>query len=358
MSVRSLRLVPVSGLSSDPVERARFDAWAAVFAAAGRHDADEDPETADELRAGETDPTKVRLRLVALEGEGEGQGEGVGGGADGADATAERALGALNLVMPTADNLHLAWFELAVRPEHRRLGIGARLLEAAEATAREHGRSTMVSESKWSGQDHLLGDVAEGFAQRFGYTSAQTMRRSDYAVPAADEPLPSVSTLPPGYAVETHVGTPPEADRGDRAWLARRMSTDAPVDDLDLQEEEWDEARIADLDGRLSVMERGRVSAFARHAASGRLVAFTEIQVPRDSPDLAYQEDTLVLREHRGHGLGLALKLANLAVLREAYPAVRRIRTWNAVGNTHMLAVNEAMGFHVVGFVRLWQKVL
>ncbi|MCA1783449.1 MAG: GNAT family N-acetyltransferase [Dermatophilaceae bacterium] len=335
MSTDSLSLVPVHGLSTDPAERARFDDWASVFAAAGRHDADEDPQTADELRVGETDPTKLRVRLAALDGS--------------------VVCGALNLVMPTSDNEHLAAFDLAVLPERRRRGIGTALLDACESAAQGQGRTTLIAETRWSGDDQSVGDVGGEFALRFGYTPAQTVLRSDFSVTGVDTMAPAVA---PGYAVETCIGTPPAADRADRAWLARRMSTDAPLGDLDIGEEEWDEKRVADLDARLVAMERGRVSAVARHLESGRLIAFTEIQVPKDSPTLAYQEDTLVLTEHRGCGLGLVLKLANLGVLRAAYPAVRTIRTWNAVGNTHMLAVNTAMGFRPSGFVREWQKVV
>lgn len=335
MSTAPIRLEPVSGRSADPVGHDRFDAWAGVFAASAWHDVQEEQQTADELRVRETDPTSLRLRVAALDGE--------------------TVCGGLDIMLPLRDNRHLGLVEIAVHPDHRRRGIGTTLLEAAEATAREQGRTTIVSETMWLGEDHRIGDGAGEFASRFGYAPAQTMLRSDYST-SDEEPVPP--PVAQGYAVETHLGTPPVADRPDRAWLARRMSTDAPLGDLALEEEEWDEERVAGLDARLEAMERGRTSAFARHLASGRLVAFTEIQVPKKGPTLAYQQDTLVLREHRGHGLGLAVKLANLALLRAAFPAVRTIRTWNAVENAHMLAVNTAMGFRPSGFVREWQKTL
>ena len=48
---------------------------------------------------------------------------------------------------------------------------------------------------------------------------------------------------------------------------------------------------------------------------------------------------------HRGHRLGLLLKAAMLEWLAEAEPAVDRIETGNASANTHMIAVNDALGF-------------
>ena len=331
-SPQSVALVEVHGAATDPVERARFDAFAQVYHEATRHDlGDSDAWTADELRAVDADLTKRRVRFAALDGD--------------------LVCGSAEVVLPVRDNLRTAYFELAVLPGHREGGIGTRLLEAVERTAAANGRTSLITETSWVPADGE--DPRGNFARRRGYAPAQTVRRSDYTVPPSGPVLPPA---PEGYAVETHVGTPPEADLTDRAWLARRMSTDAPLGDLDIQEEDWDEERVRALDVRLETMGRGRVGAFARHLESGRIVAFSEIQVPATSPRLAYHQDTLVLREHRGHGLGLLLKLANVPVLREAFPQVRTVRTWNAVENAPMLAVNDAMGYAVTGFVREWQK--
>ena len=57
------------------------------------------------------------------------------------------------------------------------------------------------------------------------------------------------------------------------------------------------------------------------------------------------------------HGLGLALKLANLDAVRAAWPDARRIHTWNAGENDAMWRVNEALGFETAGAEALWQKV-
>ena len=52
-----------------------------------------------------------------------------------------------------------------------------------------------------------------------------------------------------------------------------------------------------------------------------------------------------MLPEHRGHRLGLATKAANLLRLQRHRPDLREVRTYNAESNTHMVAVNDAMGF-------------
>ena len=58
---------------------------------------------------------------------------------------------------------------------------------------------------------------------------------------------------------------------------------------------------------------------------------------------------TLVHPEHRGHRLGLAVKLANLEFLAEQAPAVRSSSRATRRSNAPMIAVNDMMGFEVAG---------
>lgn len=328
-------LVPVSGLDLEPAAAARFGQWASVLGVAAHHDlgGDDDAWTADELRALEGSTTTRRLQVLAVD-----EGSHVG---------------AAGLILPLRDNEHAASVFVAVHPAHRRRGVGGALLGWVEDHARADGRTVASAETQWVGgpDDDLHGE----WAAARGYLAAQTVLRSDLDVvaPAGADP-----TVPDGYRLETHVDDMPGADLADRALLARRMSTDAPLGELELGEEEWDEERVRGEDERTRAMGRRVVATYVRHLSSGRLVGFTRVEVPRDAPALGYQQDTLVLREHRGHGLGLALKLANHRALAEALPGVLRVRTWNAVENIHMLAVNTALGFRPSGYTREWQKHL
>lgn len=325
-------LVPVSGLDTDPEDAARFDTWARVLADAAHHDQgqDHDAWTAEELRALEASPSKTRLQVLAVD---DGQ-----------------PVGAAGVIAPLLDNESTALVFASVLPGHRRRGVGDRLAGWVGETARSLGRTTLHTETQWGADTDE--DPHGPWVERHGFAPAQTVLRSDLAV--RDAVLPDAEAAP-GYRLETHVDAMPEADLADRATLARRMSTDAPLGDLELSEEEWDEDRVRGEDERTRAMGRRVVSTFVRDLASGRLVGYTSIQVPRDAPALAFQHDTLVLREHRGHGLGLALKAATLRALADAVPEVATVRTWNAADNAPMLAVNVAMGFRPSGRMRQWQ---
>lgn len=333
--VPGLELVPVSGLLTAPDDSARFGAWVEVLARVAHEDlgADHDAWTAEELRALEAGTSTRRSQALAL--------------LDGSP------VGAAGVIAPTLDNRRTAQVSVAVLPGRRTRGVGTALLDWAEGRARALERTTLHAVTDWAGG---LEDDPDGrWSSRHGYSPAQTTLRSDLAVPQAGV---EVAADPPGYRIECHRGPVPERDLEDRAFLLRRMSTDVPLGDLELEEEAWDTGRVRGEDERAVEMGRRVLASYARDLGSGRLVGFTTIQAPRDPPTLAYQHDTLVVREHRGHGLGLAMKVANLAGLAEALPAVRTVRTWNAVENVHMLAVNATMGFEPTGYQREWQKHL
>jgi len=86
------------------------------------------------------------------------------------------------------------------------------------------------------------------------------------------------------------------------------------------------------------------VTTAAVHAPSGVVAGYTVLLLA-GRPTTAIQEDTGVVRAHRGHGLGRAMKAANLLALTEHSPSINTVTTWNAESNTHMLAVNDELGF-------------
>jgi GNAT superfamily N-acetyltransferase len=336
----SLEIVAV-----DPLDGSRhelFRAWLDVAGAAARAEYGKlhTAWSAEEIRAMYADQQdERRVAFAALH--------------DGA------VVGHLGVTLPLADNTHRAEVALAVRPDRRRHGAGGALLDAAERLARAEGREVIGGFSDVaSGHD----DPAAGFALKHGYAAENTELRSDLRLPVADRvlvgALAEAESLATGYEVLTSWDGIPDGWLADRAVLARRMSTDAPLGGLALYEEEWDGERVRR--GFELALAQGRrvVESVARHTASGRLVGFTTMAVARHTPDVAYQWSTLVLREHRGHRLGLLLKAHNLRALAAGLPGVRRVVTWNAGDNAPMLRVNRALGFQTVGRLTEWQRWL
>jgi hypothetical protein len=93
------------------------------------------------------------------------------------------------------------------------------------------------------------------------------------------------------------------------------------------------------------------------HLPTGVLAGFTVVTLPQNRRAVVFQEDTLVLREHRGHRLGMLAKATMLTELARTRPAAERVHTWNAQENDAMLAINVALGFRPAGIDAEWQRV-
>ncbi len=55
-----------------------------------------------------------------------------------------------------------------------------------------------------------------------------------------------------------------------------------------------------------------------------------------------------MLPEHRGHALGIAMKVANHRAMRTLFPECRIVMTGNADVNAAMNAVNAELGYRTV----------
>lgn len=260
-----------------------------------------------------------------------------------------------------------------VLPAHRGVGVGSALLETVEQVALEAGGPVLkvnVPHTNTAGGPRVasptgFGDVsADDDGVRFltakGYDLEQINRISllDIAgLPERMAPLRDAAAEAAGddYRVVTWIGPTPERWTGDLAELRTRMSTDAPSAGLVNAVDQWDDDRVREHDDRIASSGRTVLTSAAEHVPSGTLAGFSELLVSAGDP-VAVQEDTLVLRDHRGHRLGMLLKIATADLLLQHAPAVEAIVTYNAEENRPMLDVNEAMGFRAIGYEGGWQK--
>ncbi len=326
----------------DPVNGSAYAEWYAVIEAC---DQDRWPGRAgwqpDELRAPALDPDGS-ARVVLF-------GARLGG----------RVVGAGSVDLPLHDNPHLAQVRVEVTPQRRRRGVGRALVAAAERLAAAEGRSVLFGwEEEPVGTD---GSGAVAFATGLGYEMVLENLRRDLSVPVDPALVAGLGAAAAPYAEGYEVLTFdawPERWLEDRAAFGRHMSTDPPLGGMALEEEVWSPDRIRHHERLVEAMGRRLTVAVAVARSSGRAVAFSELTVSRTVPELAYQWDTLVLPAHRGHRLGLLIKLANLARLAEVSPATTDVVTWNARDNEPMIAVNDALGARVASVGRTWQKRL
>ena len=272
-------------------------------------------------------------------------------------------LGVEMLEFPGRDNLHAAEIVLAVHPEHRRRGAGTAIVERMAEVARADGRrslNTIVDVPVAAAAEH----ASVYFASQTGFEPTMPGHSRHLRLPMDGRRTAQLRALVAGardaaaYRVRTFETPWPLEFLEDECALLRVMSTDEPAGDGEREEEVWDEERISEGDELLAARGVGKLAAVAQHVDSGRLVAMTEILVADSVPHQAWQMITVVLPDHRGHRLGLAVKLANLELLAERAPKVELIVTGNASVNAPMIAVNDMMGFEVAGQGTFWQKHL
>jgi GNAT superfamily N-acetyltransferase len=203
-------------------------------------------------------------------------------------------------------------------------------------------------------------DRSTRFVERLGFRLEQAERHSQLRLPIDPQQLRQWRA-----DAQAHAGAdyrllswsgPTPADLVDRmAELHRRMSIDVPLAGLDLEEEVWDAERIHDVDDHAIRAGQTVLWTVAEHLPTGQLTAYTALEVPPDRVGFAYQGDTLVHGDHRGHRLGMLVKAGNLEQLTALFPAVARVHTWNAGENAHMLAINEQLGFRAASYEAIWQ---
>ncbi|GIJ75668.1 Acetyltransferase (GNAT) family protein [Micromonospora phaseoli] len=269
--------------------------------------------------------------------------------------------GYLVLELPQLENTENASADLIVHPAYRRRGVGRALHEHGLAVLREQGRKVLSTMSVV----HLPGEPdrpspAIAFAATVGAVDAlpdvrRRLHTADLDQVKLDSLLAGARSRAAGYEVLFWRGRTPDEFAADVAYLDGRLLADAPMGDLAWEPEQVDAERLRATDLALEARGRRLYHVGVRHQASGRLVAWTLLDVGASAGWHAFQQITIVDPEHRGHRLGLLSKIENLRHLLGHEPAVRVIDTFNAASNDHMITINEQLGFRAIDRWSNWQ---
>jgi len=262
---------------------------------------------------------------------------------------------------------------VCVLESHQRRGIGSAALAAVEADLRAAGVRVLLAWIEHRGENGEMiaaptgfgsvpRDAGARFAERAGFRLEQIERASRLrfdrdAIAHLERSLAGARERSAEYrVVQWMLPTPPEFVEG-YAWMKSRMSTDVPDADLDLPEEVWDAARVAELEQRQAAKGFALQVTAAQHIRTGELCAFNELAIRAADPaGTSHQYDTLVLSGHRGHRLGMLVKTAGLLRWHEQFPASPHVITYNAEENRPMLDINEAIGFLPFVYEGAWRK--
>ncbi|UMG91439.1 GNAT family N-acetyltransferase [Nocardioides sp. TF02-7] len=257
------------------------------------------------------------------------------------------------ITLPQLDNLGHADIYVAVRPDRRRRGYGSEVLAYVERVCADHGRTVLTGLTDWPGDGPPDGAGTPGveFGRVHGFAFGLGDVQRELPLPADEERLRALAAE----------ATPHHADYELRSWtgpvpddlvltyleLSSTLATEAPTGDLERANDKVDVEAHRSAERVLAEQRRTPWHTVALDRA-GRVVAYSDLVVPGTDRRWVFQWGTLVDRAHRGHRLGVAVKVANLLALQAGAPqevAGRRVVTWNAEVNDHMIAINELMGF-------------
>jgi GNAT superfamily N-acetyltransferase len=251
------------------------------------------------------------------------------------------------------DNQHLAWLDVSVHPAHRRKGHGSAMFAFLVERATSEGR-TSIGIGGWEDPATAAFAARHGLEQKSrAINRRQHPQELDHDVLAGlyDEALAHASS----YELVRRIGATPDAELPAMAVMTAAIN-DAPTDDLDVEDEVFTPERIRAYEHAQESRGYRLHRVFARHRETGELAGQTVVSVDTERRWLAWQHDTSVVRSHRGHRLGLLLKLDMLRWLREVEPQIEQIDTFNAESNDHMIGVNEALGYRIMGRELEFQK--
>ncbi len=252
------------------------------------------------------------------------------------------------------DNPQVLWLEPYVLPEHRRRGIGRRLVAAAIESLSHHP----LQQAGFS----ILPHDAVGKALRerveagWGLKPAIVGRKNRLYLSALDRADIDAQT----EARMDRVGDDhrmlffeldalPSPDTGfdlaDFCRMVEEIENLMPLEDLELEPERYTPERFHAWMDFLRGSGLTMWNYVAVEADTGRCLGITNVSFDPEDPRRINQWDTGVIESAQGRGLGKALKLLMLQRILERLPEAEFIHTDNAASNAPMLAINDALGF-------------
>ncbi len=330
----------------DPFDEDQLRTWVEVYRLAEEWERPfATPWAYEELR-GVAQAPPVARELISVVGE-----------------TAGRVVAVGRLGLNLKDNVASTDLVVHVHPGWRRRGFGSQVLAHLEELARQRGRSVAVVPVDYA-YDAGAGGRGEPpveFVHAAGYTPALEEVQRSLALPVDEALLAELAEeCRPhhrDYTLTSWAGRCPDELIESYGRLFGTLVTEAPAGELVIEEEVYDAARIRHDEELARAQGRSRHTTVALDG-DREVVAYTDVAVASHDPGKAFQWGTLVHPDHRGHRLGLAVKVANHAVLQRQHPDVTRVITWNAEVNAHMIAVNERLGYRPTGRSAQWQKRL
>ncbi|QGN33189.1 GNAT family N-acetyltransferase [Microlunatus sp. Gsoil 973] len=269
----------------------------------------------------------------------------------------------------------IAWLWAGIVAAERRRRLGSQLVEVLTGAAVEAGATTLQAGTYHTDLDSEprlaspsgpgsipAADATTQFLRARGFGLGQVEIMSALSLPVSEDRLTELAGLArpaDDYELIDWTGATPPGLLDGYAKLRTIVSTAVPTGELAEEQQVWDADRVRSRDEQNARAGLITTITVARHRPTGDLVAFTALARPAGASGRAVTQGyTMVLPEHRGHNLGMRIKINNLRRLMTVDDLPARIITGNAGENEAMLRINLALGFRPFVVAGWWEKKL
>ena len=247
-----------------------------------------------------------------------------------------------------SDQLNTYAIFIAVDPEWQRKGIGQALFTAVAPFAAEQNATKLRTDCKEDDPGAIR------FLEKSGFTQIGIRFEAALDIPAFND-LPfriaeDQATIA-GYEIITLADarqTDPDADLHLYEVFAATI-VDVPFPGEDRAKPNYDNFRAQLLDA-----PNADPKAIFIARQGERMVGMTSLELLPNA--IAITGMTGVLREHRGHNLAMAMKLASFRYLKAH--GFTEARTHNDTANPPILALNKKLGYRPLPGWLVWEKAL
>ncbi|HEU5318921.1 MAG TPA: GNAT family N-acetyltransferase [Chloroflexota bacterium] len=233
---------------------------------------------------------------------------------------------------------HADKYEINVQvdPASQRRGYGRALFERLLETVRERGGTLVRAEAKESLPESIAWLERRGFTEIQRYWESR-LAVADFDFDAFAAAIPRVVEQGITFTTLAELGVDKPGVLRAMYELDREITRDVPLPDpvTDTSYESFVKGAVEN--------PNFMPEAWFLAKEGERLVGLSNMWKSQELADVYYQGLTGVLREQRGRGIAMALKMHGMRFVRER--GIREVRTWNNARNRPMLRINEAMGF-------------
>ncbi|MHA1399451.1 MAG: GNAT family N-acetyltransferase [Candidatus Heimdallarchaeaceae archaeon] len=241
------------------------------------------------------------------------------------------------------DNLDQGYFDLYVKSSERRKGYGSKILSALLSYLPSHIKTISASTVKESAGESFLQKINQepSYTEQFNVADLQ-----EFDIKNVEEEAEKQRAVADkkGYKI-MYVDNANYANYVDYptfVQIVEQIWKDMPREQLSAEDEKVTVERYKEI------YDLGKQRGFhyytfiAIHDETKKPVAYTKVGINKYQPWVAWQDDTGVIPEHRGNGLGLTLKYQLLHKLLKETEA-RYWVTGNAASNKYMIKINRIL---------------